>query len=148
MHLNKVTVNSNVEAEMIKRAVNTLQRSHRIYDAGEKYSACVYTRSGNYYEGFSIFSSTHSLTIHAEQAAIINAILNHDEEIVAIAIVSTETELKPLPCGICRQLLYENARSTKLDIKIVCQSIDKIDRFNLSELYPHQWPDREPRKRT
>jgi cytidine deaminase len=132
---------------MIQKAKFALNDSHTLYESWKKYGSCVYTSKRKYYHGFNIISATHTLTLHAEQVALVNATLNLDTKIKAIAVASDDNELDPVPCGICLQLLYENARFSKIDIKIISIRKEQYRIYHLSELYPVHWPDREPNTR-
>jgi cytidine deaminase len=146
MKLQPVLLSSEIKKNMLDKAHHTLDLLCGKDDSVEQYAACVYTSTGSYYTGYNLFSSTHSLTIHAEQAAVINALLNFDAKVLAITIVSTDKSISPIPCGICRQVLYENARFSKADILILCSFEGVLEHYTLTELYPKQWPDREPRR--
>jgi cytidine deaminase len=112
---------------------------------GARYGACVLSTRGKIYRGGNMFSSTQSLSVHAEQAALIHAASHGDPLVRAIAIASDDPTTEPFPCGSCRQIIFENARHSKLDILVLCYqprrgrpSVHKI-----SELYPLPWPGRE-----
>lgn len=106
------------------------------------YGAAVLTTNQDVYGGRNRFSPSHSLTLHAEQVALAHCFAHADPLILAIAITSTDKTVEPWPCGICRQLLFENARFSGYDILV----ITKTKTRPLSELYPHPWPDRPPKK--
>lgn len=106
------------------------------------YGAAVLTTKNEIYGGKNRFSPSHSLTLHAEQVALAHCFVHGDPLISAIALSSTDQSLEPIPCGICLQLLFENARYSGYDIHI----INKFGRYNLSELYPLPWPNRAPQK--
>jgi cytidine deaminase len=66
-------------------------------------------------------------TVHAEQAAIVNA-YRHKELRVKMLAVSAE------PCGCCRQFLYELANAAELQILFESDKAEKI--VTLNELLP------------
>ncbi len=140
-------IGDQIESKLIYKATKAILDGHRTTIAGIRYGACAYSSKGRYYVGFNIFSSTQSLTLHAEQVALVNAAIHKDPLIQAIAISSEDELLIPVPCGICRQALFENARFSKVDILIICIAKKEIKSFYLTELYPNQWPDREPKSR-
>ena len=68
-------------------------------------------------------------TIHAEQAAVINAWLQGAKQIEAVAVTDA-------PCGYCRQFLYELEGSPNLTVLFYSQGDGKLIRTNLSGLLP------------
>lgn len=106
------------------------------------YGAAVLTTNQAIYGGRNRFSPSHSLTMHAEQVALAHCFAHGDPLITAIAVASSDRSAEPLPCGMCRQLLFENARHSGCDIRV----ITRAGSHNLSELYPFPWPDRPPLK--
>ena len=68
-------------------------------------------------------------TIHAEQSAIINAWLQGAAQIDAVAVSA-------VPCGCCRQFLWELDGSRKLTVIFPDQSGGKSTQTKLSELLP------------
>lgn len=107
-----------------------------------RYGAAVLTVNQAIYGGRNLFSPSHSLTMHAEQVALAHCFAHGDPLILAMAIASTDRSVEPLPCGMCRQLLFENARYSGYDLLI----ITRAGNYHLSELYPHPWPNRLPIK--
>ena len=124
-----------------QKAVSAMGRTTAL---GRNYGACVYTVHGHFFKGINLFSPTHSLTLHAEQVALVNAAVHGDPLIQAMAIASDDRTILPIPCGICRQALFENARFSKVDIQLICVQGAGAKLFRLTELYPEPWPDREP----
>ncbi|VBB38979.1 hypothetical protein TRIP_E160203 [uncultured Spirochaetota bacterium] len=146
--LGKAEVLSSADKKKMQtKAEELLQKLlfHKVNTIESTYSAVVYTSTKKMYIGFNTFSSTHTLSFHAEQAAIINALLNFDSDIHAIAICSDSDSTPPYPCGICLQLLYENARQSKHDIIIYYKYCNIWNKTLLTKLYPHPWPNRTPR---
>ena len=86
------------------------------------YAAAVLTKSGNVYAAAQYFSDTYSLTLHGEQCALVHAAAHGEGEIVAMAISSNEKLEKGqfcYPCHMCKQLLYESQRRSKLPMTIL-----------------------------
>jgi cytidine deaminase len=125
-----------------EEACNTGARRDAI---GSRYGAAVLSVSGRHYEGRNWFSPSLSLSIHAEHSAVVHAELHDDSEVRAIAIACSDDSHEPVPCGICRQVLFESARVSGLDIVVLTTTSSHQRRYNLSELYPNPWPNRPPR---
>lgn len=92
--------------------------------------------SGTFYCGANIEFPGEAplLTIHAEQAAVINAALNGELGIKALAVSSA-------PCGCCRQFLSELPDPEEIEI-----ILDFGKKVKLSSLLPEsfQWGDGAP----
>lgn len=94
--------------------------------------AALLTQRGDVYLGVNVENSSYGATICAERAAVISAVTAGDREFAKIAIVANGH--KVLPCGICRQFLYEFAPNLKI---ITGSGEDELEIFELSELLPN-----------
>jgi cytidine deaminase len=68
-------------------------------------------------------------TIHAEQAAVMNAWLQGAVQLDAIAVSA-------ISCGRCRQFLYELEESSTLDVIVQRPEVDEFTITQLSDLLP------------
>lgn len=107
-------------------------------NAYSKYSdfsvgACVLGESGNTYLGCNVENSSYGLTICAERNAISSAIANGEKSIKAIAIYSPKME-KCLPCGACRQVIFEFQKDC--EVEIITQFKDGYQINKINELLP------------
>jgi cytidine deaminase len=75
-------------------------------------------------------------TIHAEQAAVINAWLQGAKHIEAVAVTAA-------PCGYCRQFLLELDGGFNLKVILQNQISGKTSRHNLADFLPHSFGPRE-----
>ena len=75
-------------------------------------------------------------TIHAEQAAVINAWLQGAGQIDAIAVTAA-------PCGYCRQFLYELRSSHMLTVVLQQPDNREVAKYNLSDLLPQAFGPRQ-----
>ena len=66
--------------------------------------AAVLTKGGSIFPGCNVENASYGLTICAERTAVCAAIAAGQQDIVAVCISLTGT---PVPCGTCRQFLYE-----------------------------------------
>lgn len=69
--------------------------------------AALLAADGKIYTGVNVENSSYGATICAERTAFVKAISEGERDFVALAISAGETEA--LPCGICRQFIYEFA---------------------------------------
>lgn len=95
--------------------------------------ACVLAGSGKTYEGCNFENSSYGLAICAERNAIGSAIANGEKEIKAVAIYSPNME-NCLPCGACRQVIFEFKNNN--DIDIITQVGDSYKVWKITELLP------------
>ena len=97
--------------------------------------ACVLCDDGATYKGCNVENASYGLTLCAERNAISSAIANGAKAgIKAIAIFATN-QTDCLPCGACRQWIYEFQRNS--DIKIITQGENsQINVYAISELLP------------
>lgn len=66
--------------------------------------AAVLTESGRIFAGCNVENASYGLTICAERSAVCSAIAANAGRIIAVSISLTGTAV---PCGTCRQFLYE-----------------------------------------
>ncbi len=67
--------------------------------------AALLTKEGRVYTGVNVENSSYGAAICAERTAFVKAISEGEREFAAIAVASNGGE--SLPCGICRQFMYE-----------------------------------------
>ena len=72
--------------------------------------AAVLTKIGKVFTGTNVENVSYGLTICAERVAIFNAVSQGDRALAAIAVAS-ESGGACAPCGACRQVIFEFARS-------------------------------------
>ena len=69
--------------------------------------AALLTKGGKIYTGVNIENSSFGATICAERTAFVKAISEGERKFEAIAIYGSDSEA--VPCGICRQFMFEFA---------------------------------------
>lgn len=104
---------SKKEEILIREAHKVLQNSYAPYSKIHV-GAAILTKSGKIFTGANIENASYGLTLCAECGALASAISSGEKEFGTLAVVSSDIEL-PVPCGACRQVLYEFAP----DIKII-----------------------------
>lgn len=117
-----------------------LQKAQEVSkNAYAKYSnfavgACVLGASGNTYCGCNVENASYGLTICAERNAIATAVANGENSILAVAIYSPTME-NCLPCGACRQVIFEFQRNK--EVEIITKTKDGIKVCKINELLPN-----------
>lgn len=131
-------------AELAQKAIEALSTSHPNQPERLQFGAAVLTRSGAVYAASVFWSATGTLSLHAEHAALSHAACHGERDVVAVACASTEDPAGVLPChpcGICKQLIYESAMISKIDIDVVMASRNgDVVVKKISELVPYPWP--------
>lgn len=94
--------------------------------------AALLTEDGSVYTGVNIENSSFGATICAERTAFVKAISEGHRSFKAIA-VSAGCQQEALPCGICRQFMYEFAPDLEV---ITGTDIDALNVRSLQELLP------------
>ena len=98
--------------------------------------AALLASSGRAYTGVNVENSSFGATICAERTAFVKAISEGERDCTAIAIAAKTADGKiaeSLPCGICRQFMYEFSP----DIFIITGTDrEKLDVRKLSDLLP------------
>lgn len=95
--------------------------------------ASVLAQSGKIYTGCNIENASYGLAICAERSAIANAIANGEKSILAVAIYSPNME-NCLPCGACRQVIFEFQKDKEVEIITKTHAGYKI--YKINELLP------------
>lgn len=88
---------------LIQTAVNMRNNAHAPY-SDYKVGAAVETKTGEILGGCNIESSSFGLTCCAERTALYRAIAEGFTSFIALAVA---TENGGMPCGACRQIIWE-----------------------------------------
>lgn len=96
-----------MKSALFKFALAARTRAYAPYSE-YKVGAAVQTKSGKVYAGCNVENSSYGMTICAERAAIINAVIDGETEFTKLCLI-VENPLKQevLPCGACRQFMAE-----------------------------------------
>ncbi|MBQ9060476.1 MAG: rRNA maturation RNase YbeY [Firmicutes bacterium] len=80
--------------------------------SGFRVGAALLTEEGRVYTGVNVENSSYGATICAERTAFVKAISEGERKFTAIAI--SAGEVPSLPCGICRQFMFEFAPKIRI----------------------------------
>jgi cytidine deaminase len=75
--------------------------------------AAVRTENGKIYTGCNIESASYGLTVCAERVAIWKALSEGERHFTELAVVADTESLTP-PCGTCRQIIWEFAKTASI----------------------------------
>ncbi|MDO4544783.1 MAG: cytidine deaminase [Bacillota bacterium] len=119
-----------MEKELYRIATEARQNAYAPF-SGFKVGAALLAESGKIYTGVNIENSSFGATICAERTAFVKAISEGERSFTAIAVSAGDEEA--LPCGICRQFMYEFAP----EIKVITGTDEaKLHTRTLEQLLP------------
>ena len=105
-----------------------------------KVGAALIDETDKIHTGCNVESADYTLTTHAEMLAVDSMALSGARLVKKIAIVHKSDNGLPLPCGLCRQKIYEFAN--KEDVQVIGVNLGKDEQISeiyltsLKELYP------------
>ena len=105
-----------IEAERLAQVVSAARAARgNAYAPYSRYrvGAAVLTRGGAVYAGCNVENATYGATLCAERSAIAAMVTDGGRDPVAVAVV-TAGPRPGAPCGICRQVLVEQAADMKV----------------------------------
>ena len=115
--------------KLIKTAIDMCKKSHSPY-SNYRVGAAVETESGKIIGGCNVESSSYGLTCCAERVALYSAISEGHDNFKSMAI---STENGGMPCGACRQVIWDLCN----DIKIyICNGKELLRTIDSSDLLP------------
>tara|TARA_A200000113_G_scaffold224848_1_gene243846 strand:+ start:1456 stop:1842 length:387 start_codon:yes stop_codon:yes gene_type:complete len=89
--------------ELIQRAIKMRSQALVPY-SNYKVGAAVLTESGRIFGGCNIENSSYSLTICAERVALFKAVSEGETKFKALSV---STNNAGMPCGACRQVIWD-----------------------------------------
>jgi len=104
--------------------------------------AAVLTKSGKVFLGCNVETDSFGSSMCAERNAICAAVMGGEKEVVKIAFC-TPKRLDSLPCGTCRQWIYNFNKGKDVEIITVGKDNVPIIRM-LSDLLPLPYDRRKP----
>jgi cytidine deaminase len=127
--------------ELVERAIGARARA-LAPSSGFLVGAALLCKSGRVYEGCNIENQTLNLGLCAERVALVGALAAGEREFEALALAAQWDE-PVLPCGACRQLLWEFAG----DLTVVSKNIGAgVETVSLGRLLPRPFEYRPARK--
>lgn len=119
------------DVELYKLARKSAKNAYAPF-SGFKVGAAILTTGGDVFTGVNVENSSYGATICAERVACTKAVSEGFREFEAIAI-ATYGGVEAIPCGMCRQFLFEFAPKLRV---ITGKNEDEIEVSNLDELLP------------
>ena len=119
---------------LAKEAMEKSYAPYSNYNVG----AVLLCKNGNTYKGCNIENASYSLTNCAERTALFSAIANGEKEFKAICIVggkNGEITDYAMPCGACRQVMYE-FQPDDMEISVITENLGVLEVNKLSYYLP------------
>ena len=92
--------------ELYEEARKASENAYAPY-SGFSVGAALMAKDGRIYTGVNVENSSFGATICAERTAFVKAVSEGERDFIAIAVYAEDAE--SVPCGICRQFMYEFA---------------------------------------
>ena len=112
--------------------------------SGFHVGAALLTSEGKVHTGVNVENSSYGATICAERTAFVKAISEGERSFSAIAVAARSRDgewTEALPCGICRQFMYEFAPELRV---ITGKDAEHLNIRTLGELLPLGFALRPP----
>ena len=119
------------DRELVDLAKKAMENAYVPY-SNFKVGAALLAEDGDIYTGVNIENSSYGATICAERTAFVKAISEGCRKFKAIAVTAGHQD-EALPCGICRQFMYEF--EPELDV-ITGEDEENLRVQKLSDLLP------------
>lgn len=121
------------KARLMRAAIRARQCAVAPYSKF-KVGAALLTHDGKIITGANVESASYGLTYCAERVALFNALTSGQKKFRAIAITA-RIDGGAMPCGACRQLLFEYAPQALVWIADARRP-EMIQQFTVAELLP------------
>jgi cytidine deaminase len=95
------------DAELARRATEALKNAYSPY-SNIRVGAALLAADGRVFTGCNVENASFGMTLCAERAAVVKAVSEGAREFTALAL-ATDHEKPLMPCGACRQVLFEFA---------------------------------------
>ena len=115
--------------ELVQKAIEMRSQALAPY-SNYKVGAAVLTESGKIFGGCNIENSSYSLTICAERVAIFKAVSEGETKFKALSV---STSNAGMPCGACRQVIWDICGNIQV---LICDDNSLITKTESIELLP------------
>lgn len=119
------------DRELLDRAREARKSAYAPY-SGFAVGAALLTSDGTVFTGVNVENASIGLSVCAERNAVAAAVVAGHRDFERLAIVTDAGE-PTMPCGVCRQVLWEFAH----DLTVIVETVDgKLTRTTIRELFP------------
>lgn len=127
---------STIPTQLLELALEAKSRALAPY-SHFRVGAALRTAAGKIYQAGNIETSSYGLTLCAERVVLFKALSEGERDFSHIAI-ATDTDTFCTPCGACRQVLWDYARSVEI---VLINSVESTRFYTLRELLPDAFGD-------
>ena len=136
----KLSELTGAQKRAIDAAEEALKTSYNPY-SNFAVAAALITSDGEIITGSNVENAAYGSTICAERSALVRANAMGKRDIKSLVVMTgakAETSKVSMPCGACRQMIYEASRVSGSDIEVIHLSLrkDKVLVSPISELLP------------
>ena len=115
--------------ELIQKAIEMRSQALAPY-SNYKVGAAILTESGKIFGGCNIENSSYSLTICAERVALFKAVSEGETKFKALSV---STNNAGMPCGACRQVIWDICGNISI---LICNNNKLITKTESIRLLP------------
>ena len=115
--------------DLIQKAIEMRSKALAPYSS-YKVGAAVLTESGKIFGGCNIENSSYSLTICAERVALFKAVSEGETKFKALSV---STNNAGMPCGACRQVIWDICGNISI---LICNNNKLITKTESIRLLP------------
>ena len=115
--------------ELIQKAIEMRSQALAPY-SNYKVGAAILTESGKIFGGCNIENSSYSLTICAERVALFKAVSEGETKFKALSV---STNNAGMPCGACRQVIWDICGNMPI---LICNNNKLITKTESIRLLP------------
>ena len=115
--------------ELVQKAIGMRSQALAPY-SNYKVGAAILTESGKIFGGCNIENSSYSLTICAERVALFKAVSEGETKFKALSV---STNNAGMPCGACRQVIWDICGNISI---LICNNNKLITKTESIRLLP------------
>ena len=115
--------------DLIQKAIEMRSQALAPY-SNYKVGAAILTESGKIFGGCNIENSSYSLTICAERVALFKAISEGETKFKALSVSTNNADM---PCGACRQVIWDICGNIPV---LICDDSSLITKTESIKLLP------------
>ena len=115
--------------DLIQKAIEMRSQAFAPY-SNYKVGAAILTESGKIFGGCNIENSSYSLTICAERVALFKAVSEGETKFKALSV---STNNAGMPCGACRQVIWDICGNISI---LICNNNKLITKTESIRLLP------------
>jgi len=124
-----------IDATRLVRAASQARRHAAAKHSGFRVGAALLTRHGRIITGANVESDSYGLTCCAERVALFKALTEGHRDFTDIAVVAA-CKGGPMPCGACRQMIFEYAPKARVWVADSRQ-LRAVQGYDIAELLSH-----------